>query len=76
MTVINLPLPDELDKALNALSTDKEKFIIDALKYKLRTAKLETIQDELIEGYKGSHTENMELLNDYKHVDLEHWDEY
>ena len=76
MTVTELPLSDELDEALNAVSDNKTQFIIDALKQKLKETKIEAIKDNLIEGYKSSYNESERLLNDFKNVDLEHWDEY
>ncbi len=76
MVIIELPIPEELDKAISAISLNKQKFIIDTLKEKLREAKIETLKSDLIEGYRNSHEENKRLLEDYKHTDLEHWDEY
>ena len=76
MTVIEVALPDEVDKAIELLSADKEKFILQAVSEKLKDTKLELIKEQLIEDYKSSFDENAVLLEDYKHVDLEHWDDY
>jgi hypothetical protein len=76
MTVIELPIPDEMDKAINSLSSDKKGFIIEAIKQKLQETQFGLLKDKLIEGYSSSHHENSSLTNDFNKSDLENWDEY
>jgi hypothetical protein len=74
MPEIRLPLPDELDQALNKVTNDKQSFIIDAVKEKLQKAKDAPRYDKLVEGYKSQHQENRNVLNDYSSTDLENWE--
>jgi hypothetical protein len=74
MPEIKLPLPDELNNALDAVTNDKQSFIINAVKEKLLKAKDAPRYEQLVEGYKSQHKENQNVLNDFSSTDLENWE--
>lgn len=76
MALIEITLPDELEKQLNAAAKDRVQFIIEAIKTKLEEQKSGRLRHELIEGYSASRNENLSLLNDFDATDVENWDEY
>jgi hypothetical protein len=76
MPLIELQIPDDLDKAISSVSVDKMGFILEAVKQKLKEVRLPELRGELIEGYQNNKQENEMLLKEFKNVDLEHWDEY
>jgi hypothetical protein len=51
MPVIELPLPHELDRAIDSVSSDKKGFILEAVQQKLKETRTEKLRNELIEGY-------------------------
>jgi hypothetical protein len=76
MPLLELQIPEEIDDAINSVSTDKNGFILDALKQKLHETKNRLIEEKLIEGYKSNHNENLSLMEDFKEADLKNWNEY
>jgi hypothetical protein len=76
MPLIQLPISEEIDKEISSVSPDKNAFILEAVKQKLKQAKLDNIQEQLIEGYKKNHSENLLLNKEFTSIDLENWDEY
>jgi hypothetical protein len=76
MPIIELPISDELDKAIGSVSADKKEFIINAVKEKLQENKLSSMKEKLIEGYGQSHDENLSLVKEFEQSDLSNWDEY
>ena len=76
MPLLELQIPEEIDDAINSVSTDKIGFILDALKQKLHETKNRLIEEKLIEGYKSNHNENLSLMQDFKEADLKNWNEY
>ena len=76
MPLLELQIPEEIDDAINSVSTDKNGFILDALKQKLHETKNRLIEEKLIEGYKSNHNENLSLIQDFKEADLKNWNEY
>ncbi len=76
MSVITLNLPDDIETEMNSLNIKKEEFIITALKEKINSYKISSIETLLTEGYKFSHEENDMLSKEFIHSDLESWNEY
>ncbi len=76
MPLLKIPIPDEIDKAISSVSSDKNGFILEAVKQKLQETKSKPVEEKLIEGYKNNHDENSSLTEDFKQADLENWDEY
>jgi hypothetical protein len=76
MPLLELQIPEEIDDAINSVSTDKNGFILDALRQKLQETKHRLIEEKLIEGYKSNHNENLSLMEDFKEADLDNWNEY
>ncbi len=76
MPIIELPISDELDKAISSVAKDKTGFIINAVKEKLQESKLNSLKDKLVEGYSQNHDENLSILKEFESSDLANWDEY
>ena len=70
----NLHLPVDLYKELIAyipnLTIKSNDFIVDAIKLKLQSEKMQ-LQKSLIEGYKAIKEEDLQLINDFETVDFE-----
>ena len=76
MPVIELPIPEDLDKEISKVSADKASFIIEAVKEKLQETKLNSLKEKLVEGYSQNHDENVSIVAEFEHEDLKNWDEY
>lgn len=76
MSIIELPLPDDLNKAITSVTNDKVEFILEAIKEKLQDNKLGAIKSKLVEGYSQNHEENLTLVKEFESPDLSNWDDY
>ncbi len=92
MTTLHLHIPDDLEALLRDVEGGAEAFILETVRHQLQEkqarqlaeARLEeeyrlAAEDEklLAKGYRAGHGEVRELMKEYKHVDLEGWeDEY
>ena len=65
MEAINLKLPVNTMKLLDYFTADKQAFIIDAIKEKLEKIKKTQIEKQLIEGYKETRLEDLEITKIY-----------
>ena len=74
--MLTVCLPDDLDNELSSLTNDKEGFIIAAVRQKIALGKKTATPEELAKEYSDSVEENKLILEDFKHVDLENWDDY
>jgi hypothetical protein len=66
---ILLELPEEIDKHLCLVSNNHQDFILEAIKEKL--SKKELLNRSLIEGYKSTYKEDLDLTSDFESADLE-----
>ncbi len=72
MTTIQINLPDDLVSKLSKLNTNAEAFIISLLRSRIKTSEKElTLADE----YRLAGIENKQLMQDFKNVDLENWED-
>ncbi len=72
MTTIQINLPDDLVNKLSKLNTNAEAFIISLLRSRIMTSDKElTLADE----YRLAGVENKQLMQDFKNVDLENWED-
>jgi len=72
MTTIKLHIPDDLADKVNKMTGNAETFIIDLLRSKVKELdKPLSLADE----YRMAATENVELMKDFAHIDLEGWDD-
>ena len=76
MSTIEINIPEELHESILRLSSNKQLFIVEAIKEKIKKIKSKKIEKQLIEGYKNSMIEDEQLINDFSKIDLENWNEY
>ena len=76
MKAIQVVLPDELDMLLNAISHDKQEFIIASIRERLQKIHKKKIDKLMEEGYKSSRKDAKQFIKEFDNIDLEHWDEY
>lgn len=72
MPIIKLNLPDELAMKLSAISANTESFILDLVRKKVMES---DDDDKLAKEYQLAATENEQLLDDFKEVDSESWED-
>jgi FtsZ-binding cell division protein ZapB len=72
MQTIQLHIPDTLANKITRITENTETFIINLLKSKVN--ELEK-NNELTNEYKLAAKENKKLRTDFKHVDLEGWED-
>ncbi len=72
MKRLNITLPDDLEKELEALP-NKSRFIALALKEKLEREKRQKIDRLLIEGYQAIKEEDRALNEDWEEATLRNW---
>jgi uncharacterized FlgJ-related protein len=74
--MLTVSIPDEIDKELSSVTTDKKEFIISAIKQKIiiekRTVNIQKLEAE----YSDSVKENNEIMKDFTHADKENWNDY
>lgn len=74
--MLTVSIPDEIDKELSSVTTDKKEFIISAIKQKIiiekRTVNIQKLEAE----YTDSVKENNEIMKDFTHPDKENWNDY
>ena len=76
MSTITLNLPEDIDRQLSTLKVEKEKFLLEALREKIKAESTSNLEDLLIEGYKKRRSENEILSREFIHIDMENWNEY
>lgn len=77
MQTIQIQLPDQLATLLNQLAIDQEAFIVTAIqKYLVEMQKKLALEKELAEGYQLRNEETQQLLKEFRHIDLENWEDY
>lgn len=74
--MLTVSIPDEIDKELWSVTTNKKEFIISAIKQKIiiekRTVNIQKLEAE----YADSVKENNEIMKDFTHADKENWNDY
>ena len=76
MKTIQITMPEELEKSLDAIAGDRDAFIVETIKKRLEDTKSKRMEKLLVEGYKASRDEARQLSKEFNKIDLEHWDEY
>jgi hypothetical protein len=71
MRTIEITLPDDLEKGVAKHKENQQEFIIEAIREKLEKENVD--EALLIEGYQKTVTEDSEIAEDFKHIDLEDW---
>jgi metal-responsive CopG/Arc/MetJ family transcriptional regulator len=72
MKRLNITLPDDLEKELEALP-NKSRFIALALREKLEREKRQKLDSLLIEGYQATKEEDKALNEDWQEATLKDW---
>jgi len=73
METIQLQVPKEIAKLLNTFAVDRKSFILDAVREKLGKIKNENVDKLLVEGYKATSEEDLEITKDFEAADFENW---
>ncbi|RLD62516.1 MAG: hypothetical protein DRJ05_00135 [Bacteroidetes bacterium] len=76
MNTTEIYIPEELDNTILQFTTNKQLFVMEAIKDRIEKLKNQELKKLLVEGYKYSAKEDRELMEDFTHIDLENWDEY
>ncbi|MBW8050825.1 MAG: hypothetical protein FVQ77_10920 [Cytophagales bacterium] len=71
METIQLQVPKEIAKLLNTSPVNKKSFILDAVKEKLGKIKNKNVDKLLVEGYKATSEEDLEITKDFEAIDFE-----
>jgi hypothetical protein len=66
MKTIEISLPDDVLDSLNTISTKSEYFIIEAIKEKLDRINPDKIRIQMIEGYKNTQIEDLEITKEFE----------
>jgi uncharacterized FlgJ-related protein len=74
--MLTVTIPDEIDKQLSSVTTDKKEFIISAIKQKIFFEKKTVSAEKLASEYADSVEENNEITKDFAHADNENWNDY
>lgn len=74
--MLNISIPDDMDEELSSITNNKQDFILAAIRQKIALRKKNPSSEELAKEYKESMEENTLLMEDFKHVDQENWDDY
>ncbi|MBI3599140.1 MAG: hypothetical protein HY097_00650 [Nitrospinae bacterium] len=72
MKMLSIALPDEIEQELENIS-NKDNFVVDALKEKLKRERNEILDKLLIEGYKSTNEEDKKLNKEWEGITLEKW---
>ena len=72
MTTIQVHIPDDLASKVKSIAADTEAFIVELLRSKLNELNSSTT---LAEEYRQAAKENISLMKDFAHTDLEGWDD-
>lgn len=74
--MLTISIPDEIDQQLSAITDDKNKFIITAIKQKILLRKKPLPVEQLAKEYAESIEENEQITKDFADADKENWNEY
>ena len=72
MTTIQVHIPDDLASKVQSLAPNTEAFIVDLLRSKVNELNSSAT---LAEEYRQAAKENISLMKDFAHTDLEGWDD-
>ncbi len=73
MKTIRIRLPEELERDILALTSDKETFILKALKEKIEKEKKAQLKKQLPEGCQSAFGEDLNLTKGFEPADVEYW---
>ena len=73
--MLTVSIPDEIDQQLSLLTSNKEEFIMAAIRQKIAMRRKAVSPEELAQEYAGSVAENKAIADDYTHADQENWND-
>ena len=75
---INVTLPALLVKTLTEIAGPRKRslFIAEALQHKIAIIEKQKMEASMVEGYTAMRKEGNEITNEFRHTDIEGWDEY
>ena len=75
---LNITLPKDLVASLNKIAGPRQRnrFIEDTLIERMESLKKKELEKKLVEGYKMTAKEGIEITKEFETADLEGWDEY
>ena len=71
MKTIEINVPDEILGFLGSVSREQEKFVLEAIKEKIRREKTCDLKVLLAEGYQATAAEDLEITKEFEAADLE-----
>jgi hypothetical protein len=71
MKTIEINVPDEILGFLGSVSREQEKFVLEAIKEKVRREKTRDLKVLLAEGYQATAGEDLEITKEFEAADLE-----
>jgi len=72
MKMLSISLSDEIERELENIS-NKDNFVVDAVKEKLKREKNKILDKLLVEGYKATNEEDKKLNKEWEEITLEKW---
>jgi metal-responsive CopG/Arc/MetJ family transcriptional regulator len=78
MVRLNITLPSSISKELNQFSAPRKRsqFIAEAIELRIRQLKEIQMEAALVEGYRATKNEGLEMAQDFEAIDIENWDGY
>ena len=75
---LNITLPKDLVASLNEIAGPRQRnrFIEDTLIERMESLKKTQLEKKLVEGYKRTAKEGLEITKEFETTDIEGWDEY
>lgn len=75
---LNITIPKDLAHALDHLAGPRKRsrFIVEALREKIKKKEKEDLELLLTEGYQATSEESTVIANEFESADLEGWDDY
>ncbi len=71
MKTIEIKVPDEILGFLSSVSREQEKFVLEAIKEKVRREKTRDLKVLLAEGYQATAGEDLKITKEFETADLE-----
>ena len=71
MKTIEINVPDEILGFLGAVSNEREKFVLEAIKEKVSRERKHNLKTLLVEGYQATFAEDFEITKDFEAADLQ-----
>jgi hypothetical protein len=71
MKTIEVNVPDEILGFLGSMSKEREEFVLKAIKEKINREKKRDLKTLLVEGYRATKAEDLEITKEFEAADLE-----